>query len=337
MADRDTAMFLGYPFDKELFIQMWTEAPDPILTAMLNSGAMVQDSLIENRISGDGNYYTIPFYNPLEGDPSNYNGMTDVNVSETTGTSQSGIVYGRSKGFMARDFQGELSGSDPMGHIARTVARYWAKQRQRILIGIIDGVFDTTDAGAFATEFKSTHILGTGASIGVTDANRLMTKSMGDHKQEYSMAIMHSIVAERLENMQVLEFWKQTMADGIQRPLPLASYNGLTVIIDDGVPVNGNEYTTYLFGNGVLRQANGRVDNPTGVERDEIKYGGTETLVTRLRETIHPNGFHFTVPTTGWTESPTDTQLFDGANWGVRFNPKAIALSKLVTTESPII
>lgn len=335
MADRDTAFFLGYPFDKELFIQMWSEVPDPILTAMLESGAMVRDPIIASRIQSDGNYYTIPYYNPLEGEPGNYDGKTDVPVTETTGTSQSGIVYGRTKGFMARDFVGELSGSDPMGHIAATVARFWAKYRQRVLIGILDGVFNMTDTGAYATEFKDTHVLETGATIGITDANRLMTKSMGDHKQEYSMAIMHSIVAERLENLQVLEFWRQTLASGIQRPLPLASYNGLTVIIDDGVPVSGNEYTTYLFGNGVLRQASGRLDTPVEPERDAIKYGGIETLVTRLRETIHPYGFHYTIPITNWTESPTNPQLFDPANWSLRFNPKAIALSKLVTTESP--
>lgn len=337
MADRNTATFLGYPFDKELFMQMWSEAPDPVLTAMLESGAMITDSSIASQIQGDGNYYTIPYYNPLDGTPGNYDGKTDVPVKETSGTSQSGIVYGRTQGFMKRNFVAELSGSDPMRHIAGTVARFWAKYRQSVLLGILGGVFNTTDAGAYATEFKQTHIMKTGASIGVTDANRLMTKSMGDHKQEYSMAIMHSIVAERLENLQVLEFWKQTLASGIQRPLPLASYNGLTVVIDDGVPVTGNEYTTYLFGNGVLRQANGRLDNPTGVESDEIKYGGVETLVTRLRETIHPYGWHYTIPIADWTESPTDEQLFDSANWSLRFNPKSIALSKLVTTESPTI
>jgi len=334
---RETLSFLGYPFDSELFIQMWNEVPDPRLTAMRDSGAMVTDALIGSRISNDGNLYTIPFYNILEGDEANYDGMTDVPMSETTGTSQSGIVYGRSKGFYARNFQGELSGSDPMGHIANTVSKYWSNKEQKRLIGIINGVFNTTDTSDFATEFKTKHILTTGAPVEITDANRLMTMSLGDNKGEYSMAIMHSIVAERLENLQVLEFWKQTDSTGLQRPSRMASWNGLTVIIDDGVPMTGNEYTTYLFGNGALRTAEGRLDVPVEPDRDTKKNGGQDELITRIRRTIHPNGFSFIVPTTGFTESPTDAQLFSGANWKIVFNPKAIAMAKLITTEIPMI
>ena len=31
----------GIPFDEELFLQMWGEAPDPVKTALLDSGVMV--------------------------------------------------------------------------------------------------------------------------------------------------------------------------------------------------------------------------------------------------------------------------------------------------------
>ena len=334
---RETLNFLGYPFDSELFVQMWTETPDPRLTAMLESGALAQDALIQSRISNDGNLYTIPFYNILDGEEANYDGMTDVPMTETTGVSQSGIVYGRSKGFFARNFQGELSGSDPMGHIANSIAKYWSNKEQKRLIGLVEGVFKTTDTSDYATTFKNTHVLTTGAPVDITDANRLMTMSLGDNKNEYSMAIMHSVVAEKLENLQVLEFWKQTDANGLQRPSRMASWNGLTVIIDDSVPVDTNNYTTYLFGTGALRTADGRLDVPVETDRDTKKNGGQDELITRIRKTIHPNGFSFVVPTTGFTESPTDAQLFDGANWKVIFNPKAIAIAKLVTTEIPTI
>jgi len=329
---RETATFLGYPFDSELFMQAWTETPDTRLTAMLDSGALVNDAAIASRIQNDGNLYTIPFYNILEGDEANYNGMVDVPITETTATSQSGIVYGRSKGFSARNFQAELSGADPMGHIAGTVSKYWSNKEQNRLIKIVDGIFATTDSGTFATEFKETHVLRTGDTVGITDANRLMTKSLGDHKQNFGMAIMHSHVAETLENLQVLEFWKQTLASGIQRPSNIASWNGLVVIIDDSVPYNdtNEEYTTYLFGNGAIRTANARLDVPSEVDRDPIKNGGVDMLITRIRKTVHPNGFSFVVPSS-FEESPTDAHLADGANWKVIFDPKAIAIAKLIT------
>ena len=91
------------------------------------------------------------------------------------------------------------------------------------------------------------------------------------------------------------------------------------------------KYTTYLLGTGVLRTAPGRVDVPVEVTRDALKNGGQDTLVTRIRETIHPNGFSFTVPSSGWTESPTDAQLFNKSNWSREFDAKAIPMCKIIT------
>ena len=147
---------------------------------------------------------------------------------------------------------------------------------------------------------------------------------------------MHSIVAERLENLQVLEFWKQTVAEGITRPSNIASWGGKTVIVDDDVPVNGDEYTTYMLGAGVLRTANGRLKVPAETHRDEWKSGGENYLTTRIRKTMHPNGFSFIIPETNWEASPTDAQLFDSDNYKIIFDPKAIAISKLVTTETTV-
>lgn len=68
----------GIPFDEELFMQMWNEAPDPYLTAMIESGAVVEDPVIAERIANSGNFYTIPFYNTLDGEDQNYDGQTDI-------------------------------------------------------------------------------------------------------------------------------------------------------------------------------------------------------------------------------------------------------------------
>ncbi|MBQ4518266.1 MAG: coat protein [Clostridia bacterium] len=341
------ATYLNFPFDSEVFIQSWDAAPDPAKTAMIDSGALVEDGMIASRIQAEGSLYTIPFYSVLEGAPDNYDGATDITTSEPTGGSQTGVVYGRGKGFTARNFAAELSGNDPMNHIAMTIGKYWAKQRQNTLISILNAIFGISGNSGNAKKWKESHIAdltsstATPYTIGATDLNDLATMALGDNKNLFSLAIMHSNVAKQLENMQMLEFWKYTDANGIQRPTTLASVNGYTVIIDDSVPaapVGGTgdnkdlmSYTTYLLGEGAIRTAKGRVDVPAEVYRDPAKNGGQDTLYTRIRETIHPNGFSFAAPASGWNNSPTDAQLATSANWSVVHDPKAIAIAKLVT------
>lgn len=333
----------GIPFDEELFLQMWNEAPDPYLTAMIESGAIVEDPTIAGMIQSNGNHYTIPFYNTLEGEDQNYDGQTDIKVDEVGGGFQSGIVYGRSKGFFARNFTAELSGADPMGHIVASIARFWQKKRQMRMIGITDAIFDITGTSGHAKTWAESHSLdlsvdtGEARTIRETDLNDLATLACGDHKDQFGLAIMHSNVAKTLENKQLLEFWKYTDANGIQKPMNIASVNGYTAIIDDGVPVVGvgddglKQYTTYLYGNGVIRTAKGRVDVPVETHREPKKNGGQDELITRMRETLHPNGFSYKIPTTNWTQSPTDAQLFDKARWDIKFDPKAIPMARLIT------
>ncbi|MGL5513284.1 MAG: hypothetical protein ACRDBM_08675 [Sporomusa sp.] len=337
----------GIPFDEELFLDMWREAPDPYLTAMIESGAIVQDSTIAGMIQSNGNIYTIPFYDTLEGDDQNYDGQTDITVEEVGGGFQTGVVYGRSKGFFARNFTAELSGADPMGHIVSTISRFWQKKRQMRMIGIADAVFSITGTSGHAKNWGEKHILDLTSStadprkIKETDLNDLAVLACGDHKGEFGLAIMHSSVANTLENLQLLEYRKYTDKMGITRNLDIADINGYTVLIDDGVPVESVggtgansdlfTYTTYLFGTGVIRNAKGRVDVPVETVRDAKKNGGQDELITRMRETIHPNGFSFKIPSSGWSQSPTDTQLFNKSNWEIKFDPKAIPMAQLKT------
>lgn len=336
--------YLNFPFDEDIFLQAWQEEPDPVRTALLTSGVMVDDPLIAAALQNDGNFYSIPYYKVLSGTPVNYDGATDITSTETSGDVQSGIAYGRAKGFTARDFVAELSGSDPMGHIVSSVGQYWNKYRQGLLIKILNGVFGITGDDDWK---KHTVDLSAPAApspeavtITATTLGDVATQVLGDNRGAFSLAIMHSAVANTLEKLQVLEYWKYTDANGIQRPMRIANANGFTVIIDDGVPTTATEtdtnttlgtYTTYLLGTGVLRRGAGRLDHPVELSRDPAKNGGQDTLYTRIRESIHPNGFSFKIPSSSWTNSPTDDQLSASANWVRKFDAKAIPMAKIVT------
>lgn len=336
--------YLGYVFDDEIFNETWGEEPDPVLNAMIQSGAVVQDGTIASMISDKGNIYTIPFYNVLDDSESdsNYDGQTDIQISASTSGSQTGVVFGRSKGWYRQNFITELSGSDPMNHIAKSVARWWQKKNQKRLIQLLDTVFAVPGDAEWRKHISNFASM----SASVSEANKLsiatgrdvLVKANGDNADIYSLAIMHSAVANNLAKLGQIEFWKQNDGNGIEKPLRIGSYNGLTVIIDDSVPtkastaaVGETEYTTYLLGNGFIRTADGKLEYPSEVNRDAKKNGGQDELYTRIRRTYHPNGFSFKIPTTGWTESPTDAQLFNPDNWELKFPAKSIPAVKVVT------
>ena len=334
--------FLNFPFDEELFLMQWQAAQDPVITALLNSGALVEDATIRGLIRNGSNLYTIPFYNVLGGEEDNYDGQTDITETEHSGASQSGVVYGRAHSWADRDFVHDFnSGADPMRSIVAQTSHFWAKKKQARMIKILTAVFGIT--GNDKWDLHTLNIASTTATA--SDTNKVdaasaadaMQQANGDNAGVYSMAVMHSKVAANLAKQQLLQYRKYTDPMGIERIVNIADWNGLTVIVDDGVPATASgtatgemEYTTYLFGRGALLGASAPVKTPVETGRERKKYGGYDYLINRLRETIHPNGFSWTMDMAS-VSSPTDTNLGNTSNWKLVADPKLIPMARLIT------
>ena len=339
-------MYLGFPFDEELFTLQWQNAVDPTRAALIASGAIAQSSEIRNLIATGGNLYTIPFYNVLGGDEENYDGQTDSAPEATSGSAQTGVVWGRMKSWKAQDFVFDFnSGADPMQQITTQVAKYWQKKSQASLISILNGIFGITDDNTEHWDAWQMHTnniatkstaVADGNKVGEATAGESAQMACGDNAGIFSLAVMHSKVAMGLAAKQLLQFRKYTDPMGIERTLNIADWNGYTVLVDDGVPVTASSvageknYTTYLFGNGSILTAPATVKNPAEIGRDRLAAGGFDYLVTRKRETLHPNGFSFVLPT--GVISPTNAQLGTAANWKLAgVDPKAIAIGRIIS------
>lgn len=332
---------LRFHYDEELFNNRWASELDPTSLVLLNSGAMVESSEIASMIAGGGNYFTIPFYKDIDGEEVNYDGKTDIPTDDTEDGAQSGVVYGRAKGWKSTIFVNDFTGADPMGNILARINKWKGKKVQARLIQILDAVLGVTGADKFA-DWENHKMDIASATATVTDENKiglttlrdLAVQALGDKADDFALAVMHSKVANDLAKFNVLEFFKYNDARGQELDVRVARNGNMTVLICDEVPhVAGEggaiEYTTYALGRGVLLHANAPVEKPSDISYDPAKNGGTEMLYTRYREAIHPNGFSFSME--NLPVSPTDAQLGDSKNWSIQMNPKNIAIARVIT------
>ena len=192
-------------------------------------------------------YARIPYFGRISGKTSqNNDGATNIQSNSTTTYEQGFVTASRMDSWTERSFSKNITaGVDFMDNVAAQIADYKMEVKQAMLLAILNGVFSMntasgTVAANAAKDFIEKHTFDiTAVEDGCVDAatlNTAMQKACGDNKAIFKLAIMHSVVATNLENMKLLKYLTYTDGDGITRDLALASWNGRTVLIDDGMP-----------------------------------------------------------------------------------------------------
>ena len=329
---------LRFHYDEELFNNRWASEVDPTSLVLLQSGVVVNSEIIANMISGGSNYYTIPFYKDLTGEPQKYDGHTDIVSTDTEDGTQSGVVYGEAKGFKNTIFVNDFTGADPMANIIARITKYWGKVDQKKILAILEGIFGITGDTDWAKHTYNIASSGTTVSednrMGVTTLRDASVKALGENADQLSLAILHSTVANRLENLQVLDFYKYNV-NGMDLDVRVAKSGNLNVLISDQLPVidsdidGEKEYVSYIFGTGAILTANAPVEKPSDVVYDAKLNGGTEELITRRRKTYHPNGFTFAMANMPITV--TATELKNSANWSRQMLADNINIVRVIT------
>jgi hypothetical protein len=205
--------------------------------------------------------------------------------------------------------------------------------------------------GTDNTKFVTNHTYDITANaenvVGAATLNTAIQQASGDKKNKFSIAIMHSAIATNLENMKLLEYMKQTDGNGIERQLTLATWNGRTVLIDDGmptvdVPADGDDaaytkYTTYVLGIGAFDYENIGAEVPFEMNRDPKTNGGQTYLYSRQRKVFAPYGISFTKSNMA-KNSPTAAELQTAANWtlvndgnGKFIDHKSIPIARIIS------
>lgn len=328
-----TGTFGGFHFDAEVFTGYMQER-DTVNPLLIETGVLAPNALIANAIANEGNVFTIPMYQPLEGDAKNYDGLTNNTPEEVSAKKQTGMSFRRMNAWKSKDFTKEISGANPMGDIASKVAKYIQKNNQKELLAILNAVLGV--AG------MEEHNLDKASEGEVTEANylapediiTLASNSLGADMSAYKLIAMHSLVYANLMKKNLVEFTKQVSANAMQENPYKGEVLGLPIVIDDTLTVEVvggvKKYHTYLLGEGVIQTAPVRIDRPNSVDYDAETAGGIEKLYTKWGRAMHPNGFTFNVSNIV-SESPTREELGNSANYTLVMNAKNVAIAKIVS------
>ena len=242
------AKFDSKSFNPQAFGAYVERIPQLKKNELIRSRALKGNSEIRDAFSNQTGtaYAVLPMYGLLDGNVLNYDGQTDIDATSTTTYERGVVVVGRAQAWLENDFSEDITGGAGfMDNVANQVSEYFDGVDQNTLLSILQGIFNMTGTANKVFVDNHTHditAIGDGM-VGVDTLNTAMQKAGGDNKSKFTLAIMHSAVATHLENLNLLQYLKYTDANGVTRDLGIATWNGRSVLIDDGMPVTEVEPT----------------------------------------------------------------------------------------------
>lgn len=289
------------------------------LSALFNSGIVTNNAEFDRLASEAAPIHNMPFFEDLQGDSENVTEDTDLTAKKITSNKDVSTTIRRAAMWSATDLSAALAGADPMAAIGNLVAGFWARDMQKELINILNGVFAATT--------MTNHVLDVSVEEGAA-ANISASvfidglQMLGDAQSQLTAVAMHSAVKSYLKKQNLITTQRDSNS------VEFETYQDRRVIVDDGCPYSGGVYTTYLFGNGAIAFGNG---NPVGfvateVDRDKKKGSGVDYLINRRTFILHPRGVQWTNSSRAAVESPTRVELANKANWKRVYEDKAIRL-----------
>lgn len=344
------AKFNSKTFNPQAFGEYVERIPNTKKNELVKSKVLKGNSEIRGAFSSQTGtaYAVLPMYGRISGDAVNYDGETDITASTTSTFERGAVVVGRAKAWLERDFSEDITGGAKfMDNVAQQVAEYFDEVDQNTILSILKGIFSMT--GEENLKFVEGHTLDISkeddAFVDATTLNNAVQKASGDNKDKFSVAIMHSVVATNLENLNLLNYLKYTDSQGIQRELGLGTYNGRCVLVDDTMPSESvtedgesyTAYTTYILGEGAFDYENIGAKVPYEISRDPKTNGGQDTLYARQRKCFAPYGISY-LKKNQVSLSPTNEELESGDNWGLvsdgegnYLEHKAIPIARIVS------
>lgn len=267
-----------------------------------------------------GTTVNMPFYQDLTGADDVVNDTTNLTINNITTSQDIAAKLYRAKVFGASDLSGDLAGSDPMAAIATLFADWWVRVEQATLLNVL--------TGAMGAASMSGNVLDISAAAGAAsnfDADSFLDAiaKLGDEQDNLSGLAVHSDVYRVMKGLDLIDFIKPS-----EGGMPIPTYMGHYLLVDDNMPKSGAVYTTYIFGNGSIGFAQAPAKNPVEAGREALQGGGLDYIVNRRHVVMHPRGIKWIGTPAGPT--PTNTELATNTNWTRVWENKNVKIVKFV-------
>lgn len=264
----------------------------------------------------------MPFWKNLGERAQLLDDNTDLEVKKIESGQDTAVQHARGLVYGATDLSAALAGDDPMRAIGDGIAENWSMELNHVLIASL--------AGAMTKVTDNTHDISalSGAAAVIDGASFIdASQLLGDHKDQIAGIAMHSAVEATLAKNDLIE----TIRDSEGKIL-MRTFMGKRCVIDDAMePASGGIYSTYLFGPAAIGWGEGSPKVPTEVERNALKNGGQEYLVSRRHFVMHPRGIRWT-PVSGVPakQTPSDAELMNENNWTQVYDQKNIRIVRFI-------
>lgn len=302
------------------------------MTRLWLSGMVSTSEALDRLATSGGTQLQMPFWTDLSGDSEELSDGASLSVNNIASAKDIARLHMRGKAWGVNDLARALSGDDPMRAIADLAAQYWVRQRQKMLVNVLTGVF-ADNAANDADDMINDVAIEAGDSA--ADANLFngntfidTEATFGDSVGVVSGLIVHSVVYNNMRKNDLIDF----IPDSDGNPT-IATYMGRRVLVDDGVRVvaggtNGNKYWSYLFGQGAIAFAEGGAPVPSETDRDSL--AGEDMLITRTHFILHPRGVAWQEASVAG-DTPTFAEAATATNWNRVYERNNVRLAALVT------
>ena len=291
------------------------------------SGLVVPNADLSRQLGASigGNQFITPFNQSIEdlvAEDGN-DDVADLIEQKSWGTSSyQANAVSRTKSFGMMNLATIFAGNNPVSVLNKQLSTFWTNNYQSELVACLTGLFAdnvANDSGDMVEDVFEDSATPSAAAYANSDSIIDAMHTMGDLNGELAggAIIMHSKTKKLLQKAEPNNFVPASQSD-----IGFATYLGLMIIEDDGVPVdttptNADKYVSYIVGGGIFQYAQDPRQSNQEWDR-EIRAGhgtGNDYLVTRRRFILAPQGWDVAISGGDNESMPTRAQLALATTW----------------------